>query len=901
MSWPALQLEHLAGALAVNSLALAWFFWGRGQALIAEGPRRVLAWNWLAGAVLFKALHVISWLVLAATQLPAWPGWATVALAASTAAGGMAAGVAAWAWAGGPLSRLSGWSALATGAVLAAILPGTAPLIGGVGWAAVVPAIFLANASTFSLARRGILGTAVAIFAAAEFAAPDLTRLLLRLPSAPLPQWGSRELLALGGQAAAALAIGATLWLNDRPARRRFVAIGAALTGLVLALGWHDADAHAVARNQQWDAQAKAALAVAPFVAKLDLDSADIASQPDFARLIAELNARQRIDPSHGHYWLWAVRAGIAVQIADTTSLSGKPGIRITPPGYRLLQLPNLPIRAVRGERFESALFFLAGEQCFGLHVPMRLAGSGEPVGWLEAAVPATYYAPQLSDPRPAAIIGLLYLNGLVALVLAGRTWLETVRRLHDQAVESAAAARAKNEMAGLVSHELRTPLQVMLGHLELLAPTSLPPATQHALSIIDQQCRQLLGLVNDTLDLCALEAGSLPLRPARFAPAALAEAAVRDFRLFAQTRGLTLELNLDPSLPELIETDVARLRQILTNLLANALKYTPTGGVRLTASAEPGPAGRLVFMVSDSGPGLPASVLARLGEPFHPGPASQGTGLGLALVQRLCAHLGGEFSAANSASGGCIITVRLPAVRAVPDAPTFHPNAPTAGPLALAGLRVVVAEDNTLVRALLVTHLQSLGADVEAVADGAAALAACRSQPPHAVLLDLAMPGVDGRTAARVLRQTPAESAPKLIVGLSAEALTEADMRAAGFDRFFVKPVALAELAAVFAPLAPVPASVEQPAARLRLLFAREAPGQLAALNAAVARGDRAEVGRLAHYLQSSAYALSDEPLRAACSVLRQWAESPTDATTPAEALRQVEAHILRLLKADK
>lgn len=900
MTWHGLQIEHLGGALAINLLALAWFFWGRGQQLVAHGPSRDPAWNWLAGAALLGATQLIVWIVLAATQLADWPDWLPAALSAGTAASGLAAGVAAWRWAGGALSRSGGWSALAAGAVFAAILPRSGSAIGGAGWAAAALAFLLTNGSRLSRPARSAIGGALAIFALADFFSPDLTRLLLRLPSEQLPQWGSRELMTFSGMALAALIAGLVLWISDRPRRLRHIAVAVALTSVVLAWSWHDADGNAEARDREWAALARAARSLAPAVARLNLDDTAIASRPEFAALVAVLRPLEAADPSRGHYWLWSVRDDTVVQVADTTSLGGTAGMRITPPGYRLKQLPNLAIRAARGERFESALFFFNGEQCYGLHVPMRATDADAPVGWLEVAVPAKIYGPLLSDRRPTVIIGLLHLAGLGALVLAGRTWLAAARRLHDQAVEAAATARAKNEMAGLVSHELRTPLQVMLGHLELLSPAPLPLETQHALSIIDQQCRQLLGLVNDTLDLCALEAGQLPVRPARFSPAALAEATVRDFRPLAESRHLSLELCLAPSLPALVETDAARLRQILTNLVANAIKYTPTGEVRLTAGAETGTAGRLVFTVSDSGPGLPAAVLARLGEPFHPGPASGGTGLGLALVQRLCTHLGGEFSAVNLPDAGCIVSVHLPAARAVPDAPAFDAPAPTpAGSTALSGIRIVLAEDNTLVRDLIATYLRGLGAEVEAVADGSAALSACRANPPDAVLLDLAMPGVDGRTAARALRQSqPGANVPKLIVGFSAESLTEPEARAAGFDRFFVKPVSLTELAAVFTPATPAVAPSDQGSARLRLLFAREVPGQLAALKAAVGSANRAEVARLAHYLQSSAYALSDEPLRAACSTLRRWAESPSSDTPPDEALRNVETQILRVLK---
>ena len=260
-------------------------------------------------------------------------------------------------------------------------------------------------------------------------------------------------------------------------------------------------------------------------------------------------------------------------------------------------------------------------------------------------------------------------------------------------------------------------------------------------------------------------------------------------------------------------------------------------------------------------------------------------------------------------ATGGSRITVRLPAPRATPtvDMPAARASADPA-PDALAGLRVVLAEDNTLVREILQTNLQQLGAEVEAVADGAAALAACRLHAPHAVILDVMMPVINGRKVAQALHAAASgQLRPQLLVGLSAQALSEEEARADGFDHFFIKPVSRAKLAAVLAPLRPTAGQVGVPSSpvpagaspgRLLALFASEAPAQLAALHAAVARQDRPEVGRLAHYLQSSAYALNDEPLRAACAALKNWAEKdrePADGTQP---LQRVETELIRLMR---
>jgi signal transduction histidine kinase/DNA-binding response OmpR family regulator len=897
MNWPELQLEHLVAAATVSWLALAWFCWGSGQRLTAHGSLRDPAWNWLAGAALLGALEFLAWLVVTQLRLDSWPEWARTLVAIFTAAQGVTAALTAWVWTGRTLSRAAGWCALFGAALLTSASAAIVPVLAGLGWLSLALVFLFRDSSGLARPNRLAFGGALIVLAVAEAVAPDLTHLVLRLPSELPVQWGSRELVTLSLISASVLAAGSCLWVADRP-RRAVWGAGALAAGLALWLySWVVAHHHAQERAATWDRLETAATALAPAVAPRRLEPDEV-RLPAYAGLVAQLMEFEHSFSQPAYLWLWTERNGMVVHVADTANLGNRATAPRTPPGYRYPQLHNFVLRAQRGERFESGPYFVAGDRRVGLHVPLRLE-SGPPVAWLQLSMPFSKWLETISDPRVPALIVLLCVGGLTGLVLAGQTWLHTTRKLHGQAVEADASARAKNEMAGLVSHELRTPLQVVLGHLELLAATPQPPETQRTLKVIEGQCRQLLGLVNDTLDLCALEAGQLPLRPVRFSPKVLAEVTVRNLQPLASKRGLACELVLQPGLPDLVEADAARIQQILTNLLANAVKYTAQGSVRLNVSRELPPASRLVFTVTDTGPGLPTTVLARLGEAFQTGPSRQGTGLGLAMVRRLCAHLGGEFSVANAASGGCVATVRLPAAIAAPDDSLFGSRAPMAQPApALDGLRLVLAEDNTLVREMITAHFRSLGAQVEAVADGAAAVYLCRVAPPDAVLLDLAMPGMDGRTAARALRQSGA-AAPRLIVGLSAEAISDEEARLAGFDRFFVKPVALADLAAVFSPMARDAQPAATPAGRIRQIFQREAPGQLSALRAAAAQGNRQEVARLAHYLQGSAYALSNETLRAACTELRRRAEAPGGTLEADELLRTLEEEARRVLNA--
>lgn len=889
MNWPTLHVEHLAGAAALNGFALAWFFWGRGH---ARGAPRAPAWNWLAAAALAPAVRIAVWLFLAVVQLDAWPAAVRPLLATLTAAGGLAAAVAAWAWSGRRATRAGGWLALLAGSIVAALVPPLAPLLAAFGWLALAAALSLAPADGLRRRPALALAAAMALLALAEWSGPDLTQLVLRVPSEQAAQWSSREMFAFGLRCVGAAGGGAVFWLGRHPRHRAWLLGAATLGAAVLALGWNEARRNAAGRARVWAELAELAGAIGPAVRALRAEPGDVA-RPEFAAVVNALVARESASAFEARFWLWSVRDGVVVHMADAAGRPERPGVRLTPPGYRLTQLPNLALRATRGEHFESGPFFLGGRRFTGLHHPLR-AADGTVVAWVQCALPAEIYNRAIADPRSSAFSAVFLVVGAAMLVLAGGAWLEASRELQRQAVEAEARARAKNEMAGLVSHELRTPLQVVLGHLEVLGQTPLADDTRRSLAIVEDQCRRLLGLVNDTLDLCALDAGRLPLRPQRFSPVALAESVVRELRPLAAECGLELALVVGPGVPPLVETDAARVRQILTNLVANALKYTPRGRVALDVARAAGAAERLEFVVRDTGPGLPAAVLARLGEAFHTGTPRQGTGLGLAIVQRLCAHLGGEFSAENAPAGGCVARVLLPAAEVSEVAESGVSRATPA--TAAAGGRIVLAEDNTLVREMLADYLRGRGAAVRAFADGAEALVVCRAEPPDAVVLDLAMPGLDGVSVARALR---AGAFAGRIIGLSAEALGDAEARAAGFDRFLVKPVKLAELAEALAthPSARDTGSAAPP--RMLELFRAEAPRLLAELETAAEARDGAKLVRLAHYLQNSAYVLGEEAFGRAGADLKRRVEAGASAEQIAEAARVLAVHVHRHLAA--
>ena len=559
------------------------------------------------------------------------------------------------------------------------------------------------------------------------------------------------------------------------------------------------------------------------------------------------------------------------------------------------------------------------------------------PAAWLSLDFPDAFWAVQRAHAHRAgvALAGLLAAFCAMGFVLVARQQLEHTRQLDLERTQ--AADRAKTEFLAFLGHELRTPLQTILGRAELLRAQ--PAAERHA-AAIDAQGRLLLRLVTDLLDLGTIEAGQFFLRPAPFS-LRHALAAVEDtVRAPAAEKHLALTISVDSTVSDALVGDEARLRQILGNLLGNAVKYTIRGGVTLHVTRAAAPSDSplspldsqlprsLLFVVRDTGPGLPPEKIPQLFTLFTRLDSGgtftrEGTGVGLALVRRLCTLMGGTVTAANRPDGGAEFTVKLafPLPGSVGDSPKLAggcqlivDNLPV--PVAAddparvarvarvaraepAGVRVLLAEDNTATRELLVEALHCLGHDVEAVADGAAALTASAGRAFDVAVLDINLPGIDGVAVARELRAR----CPSLrIVACSAEALPAVRTAAldAGFDRFLVKPVSLETLARAVAPV-PVTAAAAnlfdrlnspEAAGRTRALLRREWPHLRAETEAAVAAGDSGALRRLSHYLQSSALLLADTTLLELC---RRLSAAPGSAggDNPRGPLDAIEHHL--------
>jgi signal transduction histidine kinase/CheY-like chemotaxis protein len=567
----------------------------------------------------------------------------------------------------------------------------------------------------------------------------------------------------------------------------------------------------------------------------------------------------------------------------------------------------------------------------FTAHAPIRLSALNTTGWWLALEYPGELFsAPRESARRAAlALLAVAALFCAMGFAVASRQALDHDQRLHLERTES--ASHAKTEFLAFLSHEMRTPLQTILGRTELLRRET-PAATRQA-DAIETQGVHLLRLVNDLLDLGTIEAGKLKLTPAPFSLRALVASLEETHGPVAATKGLTLTLDLSPTVPDALIADETRLRQILGNLLNNAVKYTTTGTVTLHVSRSqipnsisesisasfPAPATsplhlaphseRLAFAVHDTGPGLPPEKIPQLFTVFTRLDSGatftrEGTGLGLALVRRLCDLMGGAVTAANRPTGGAAFTVHL----TFPLADSSLTHASTSDFTSSADAparRILLAEDNTAAREFLTEALAVLGYSITAVADGQAALVAARTHRFAAALLDINLPLLDGIALARILRT---EQPALRLIGCSAEAAAEtrAAALAAGMHEFLAKPVSLSALARALAPAAP---AITQLAADISLdIFARLAtPATLARARAtlraewpqlhtttttALAAADPDALRRLAHYLQSTALILDDAALLELCARLSRSA-APDSTENPRTLLAALDAHL--------
>lgn len=511
----------------------------------------------------------------------------------------------------------------------------------------------------------------------------------------------------------------------------------------------------------------------------------------------------------------------------------------------------------------------------------------------------------------------------------------ETQHELSRSREAADAANQVKSEFLARMSHEIRTPMNAILGFTDVLRRgfESSELERQKYLDTIHASGEHLLNLINDILDLSKVESGRLEVERIRCSPLQLIHEAVTVLRGQAEAKGLALTYEAPDGLPEYVQTDPVRFRQLLTNLIGNALKFTEQGGVRVVARlCEPSNAQQLIVEVVDTGIGIPGDTLETIFDPFVQADTSAtqrhgGTGLGLAISRRFAEALGGDLTVRSEVGTGSVFVFTIATgplddvrIETVDELTQSLHKTTAEGNIRgqLPGVRILVVDDGDSNRKLIGLVLSRAGATVQCARHGKEAVDIASRTPFDLVLMDMQMPVMDGYTATRILRQ---QGFTRPIIALTADAMKgmEVKCHAAGCTSYLTKPIdmdklvnslthTLCEDGYEFAPTDPASAAPTS----LRSLRSRPVHStlpaddpdfceiiaeftvrlrqQLAAMRTAFEAGDYEELARLAHWLKGSGGMAGFQELTDLARDLEKRTKLPASEERIGESLEDIE-----------
>ena len=504
--------------------------------------------------------------------------------------------------------------------------------------------------------------------------------------------------------------------------------------------------------------------------------------------------------------------------------------------------------------------------------------------------------------------------------ITQGRQAEQDLREARDAAD---AANKAKSLFLATMSHEIRTPLNGIIGMTKLLLDEELNPEVRRHANLIDRSAHSLLALVNDILDVSKIEAGQMEIERVPFDLHELVEDITNLYRLRATEKSLLFRVRIDPTVPQLVEADPTRIRQVLVNLLGNALKFTNSGWIGLDVRGrDDGPAYLLELAVADTGIGIPVEVQPQLFTRFMQADSSTsrkfgGSGLGLSIVRQLVDLMGGSVDVKSVPGRGSRFTVAVP-VLVADDAPAVSVFQDL--PPATQGARVLIAEDNTTNQVVAFGMLRKLGYDDVTIAgDGVEACQLALSEHFDVILMDCQMPEMDGYEATRRLRAAGCTSA---IVAMTANAIKGDRERCveAGMNDYLTKPVDLKVLRTMMARWAGVqPSRVadlplfsaesmhsrfggDEELERVAMAtFQATTPPLLAKLRHALESGNRPQLALLAHSAKGGGSMISADRYAGIAAVIEDGADrlSPQELSALLDDLQRAFDEFLVLVNA--